>query len=888
MRKPLFALLVAAVVALPLTFLQTPVQASPGDLYSGTNFGAGNLPSGCENDMLAGEQIRLYHEGNLNAAPGNVCHHMRTGLNALDSPQVDVLVMVPASPTAERDMRIMRQSVEMWEGGIDYLSEEMGLDWLAQGVDFHVTVDYFDPTGGEGGEFTTYPIVDPEIVVLATNPVGGAGIGIDPFVDNETNLCHGIPNPLAIEQWEALPGFNNHHERGSGTYVEDCGGAGGNICFAVNGAIDPEPETVDIFSLFDLVAHEFGHCLTLGHVGDATELEGKWGKVPTNDIMAYSQDPPGLHKCVSTLDVEVFATRMSKYIDVNGDGAVDGSDLLLANDRVGEGGNPFHVQHPDDHLYASSTGSVMDCPQPDMGLVPGERTDWTPEPVDTTKPVLTVEGPADGAVTDDGLFHVHGSVHHEDLNPEVVPTESSATVDDADDDASTPVTEIKALDVAVTETHVEATMHLAELQPTTAVASPTSYTLSIDGRKFDSFIRYPIDPNPMTWDNGVPGYMPPGSSTWDTTAKSVSFHIPRDFLAGVGIEAPYFVAGEANFGSLAAKVVDDAAPDGGDTVGVAAPAAAGSASTASLAPIRGLGGIASTVTFEHPEGNHFTTADSTGGEFPENHHNFALDVPVESDVHLTLTWTDGLKTNDLDMYVTGAASSGSEGATGPTDGRPPATELVSLSAVKGVLDIAIDPFLITDPANGATYTLTAEVTPTGGDNDDDGDGVINRLDVCPADAGDGADGCPIEVTEQVKVFVDDELAASQPVDTSNGPDNFGIDVTVPEGTHTVRVDWVKKGELLASRSVAVTHEAPDADSDGVADGADNCPAQSNADQDDVDGDGTGDVCDADIDGDGIANTEDDDMDGDGHPNGKERAQGSDPADADSTPRRGRP
>ena len=69
---------------------------------------------------------------------------MRTDLNALDSPQVDVLVMVPVSPTAERDMRIMRQSVEMWEGGIDYLATEMGLDWLGQGVDFHVTVDYFD------------------------------------------------------------------------------------------------------------------------------------------------------------------------------------------------------------------------------------------------------------------------------------------------------------------------------------------------------------------------------------------------------------------------------------------------------------------------------------------------------------------------------------------------------------------------------------------------------------------------------------------------------------------------------------------------------------------------------------------------------------------------
>src|SRR5207253_10199292 len=36
---------------------------------------------------------------------------------------------------------------------------------------------------------------------------------------------------------------------------------------------------------------------------------------------------------------------------------------------------------------------------------------------------------------------------------------------------------------------------------------------------------------------------------------------------------------------------------------------------------------------------------------------------------------------------------------------------------------------------------------------------------------------------------------------------------------------------------------PDADGDGVCDGADNCPADPNPDQADGDGDGRGDVCD---------------------------------------------
>lgn len=48
----------------------------------------------------------------------------------------------------------------------------------------------------------------------------------------------------------------------------------------------------------------------------------------------------------------------------------------------------------------------------------------------------------------------------------------------------------------------------------------------------------------------------------------------------------------------------------------------------------------------------------------------------------------------------------------------------------------------------------------------------------------------------------------------------------------------------------------DADGDGVNDDVDNCPAVANADQADLDNDGTGDVCDADIDGDGVDNGQD--------------------------------
>jgi len=386
------SLLLAVLLALPL-MLVPAVGASPADRWAGPYFGDGNIPPGCLTELHISD-----------------CYHMRTGLNALDSPKIDVLVLVPISPFVERDHRIHVQAVEMWAGGIDYLARQMGLDWLAEVVEFRIAVNHIDLVSGEGSfDFSTYPLWDPEIIVISSNPVGGIGIGIDPLDFNSQLLeifglegagqgaCHDIQNPFDFSQWAALPGFDDHHGMNTGTYYEeDCDGAGGNVCFAVNGAIDPTPgmdvdydnPAVNLpFGLFNLVAHEVGHCLTLGHVGDALDHTSK--NVPTYDIMAYTDDPVGMTKCVSTLDVEVFATWMSQYIDTTGDGAIGADNILLANDQEGDGTTPFHVQHPDDHWYASPTGSPYDCPQPDLGIVPGERTNWIPEPVEGT-PNLSV------------------------------------------------------------------------------------------------------------------------------------------------------------------------------------------------------------------------------------------------------------------------------------------------------------------------------------------------------------------------------------------------------------------------------------------------------------------------------------------------------------------
>lgn len=327
----------------------------------------------------------------------NPCHQIATMMNGLDSPKIDVLILVPVGPLAERDLRVMRQSTEMWADGIDFLAADMGLGWLADGLEFHIFMEMVNT--GES-EFTTYPIVDPEIVIVASNPVGGIGIGIDPldfagilFGEGAgQGPCHGVANPFDLGAWQNLPGFDSHHGGRSGTYTEDCGGAGGNICFSVNAAVEPpvDQDLID-FQLYDLVSHETGHCLTLGHVGDGAE--GAWNTVPTNDIMAYSSDPPGVSKCVSTLDVEGLAVAMSRYLDVDGNGVVNSDDYVHPNSPETEDGRPFQVQHPDNHYYASATRKAIDCPQPDMGPVPlSEVVNFTPAA--PLRPFLAIDSKA--------------------------------------------------------------------------------------------------------------------------------------------------------------------------------------------------------------------------------------------------------------------------------------------------------------------------------------------------------------------------------------------------------------------------------------------------------------------------------------------------------------
>ena len=774
--------------------------------YATTHFGEGNLPAGCILDRDA-------------ANPDNGCHHLKVGLNALDSPAVNVAVLVPVSPTAERDMRVMRQAVEMWGGGIDHLAKQMDLQWLADGVRFNVTTKLV-PVDAAGVPTQAINLVRPKIVVIATNPVGGIGIGIDPVdfagalgITGDNGVpCGSIPDPFNMETWHERPGFDGHHGELGGYFVQRCDGPGGQVCFSVNGAVDPVPGTTDFFSLYDLVAHETGHCLTLGHVGDGAE--GPWGIIPTNDIMAYSSDPVDVAKCVSTLDVEGFAIQMSNYLDTNGDGEVDARDALSPNDAAGDGANAFQVQNPADHWYASATGRAEDCPQPDWDLVPGApETNWQPGTVATRSPSLAVDSSGSaGRVTWDATASM--------VNTQAAATARSIRVVDPTGDGTLPMTDLTGFTAAVTKDVVTATLSLDQLWPTTDGGRVTGYGLYVGGRKFDSFVTTQgTSSEVQTIDSGARFVMPPGTSTWDPDAGTVTFRIPRSYLASQQIIAPYdlFTATGVHIRTKDWVTSLDRSPATG-VVRLAGPPMAEIVRDAPMA----TRSTVRTVQLEHAGGNAFTPGDTSTQGIPlvpvvGTVHQVALPIKEQATARVTLAWDD--PSSALGLVVKGGSGQVVEDGDGSVT--------VTVPWAHRDLAVSVVPSQIGSPS--VAYTLTATLTTltanadgdavpdvadvctgaagpasSGGCADTDGDGVLDRTDRCPRVAGDRADGCATPRGERVVALLDGRQVSNSSVMTRHGRDDLSGSVAAPRGTHVLELVWYSGSSVVATARRSVT------------------------------------------------------------------------------------
>ena len=204
-------------------------------------------------------------------------------LNDLDSADIDVLILPAVAPDSDARIAAVQQSIAAWESGIQAYAPS----WLADNVDFHVYLVGTDPV-------PLSTLQDPEIVVVTgeANPNVLFGIGastdylacdtVDPFTS--TSLF--------------LQGF--HHHPGSAWSVGEanCADNSDNVCVVLNTNF-AFYETGQ-YSMYDLNAHEFGHCLGLGHVGDALDFVAT--TFPHEDIMSYQENEAQVH-CVSNLNV---------------------------------------------------------------------------------------------------------------------------------------------------------------------------------------------------------------------------------------------------------------------------------------------------------------------------------------------------------------------------------------------------------------------------------------------------------------------------------------------------------------------------------------------------------------------------------------------------------
>jgi hypothetical protein len=264
---------------------------------------------------LALPPVQAHHETGCSDTTPNFtdsCHHEYLLYN-MDQPDIDILLLPSSSPYALRDMELVTESVREWDEGITdlapaWLSSKLNLTLYRVGID-NIPLDV---------------LYDPEIVIIPAefNPVLLFGIGLEPigfFAGGSP--CHGQPPPFMAEFASVTGGladpstlsnsvgkmvqsddFHAHDGSVWGMLTTECD-YGGTTCFVINTNFLRLPDAQNARDMYDLNSHELGHCIGIGHVGDAGDFSA--AEYPEDDIMSYSTDNhnPGVVLCVSTLNI---------------------------------------------------------------------------------------------------------------------------------------------------------------------------------------------------------------------------------------------------------------------------------------------------------------------------------------------------------------------------------------------------------------------------------------------------------------------------------------------------------------------------------------------------------------------------------------------------------
>ncbi len=408
----------------------------------------------------------------------------------------------------------------------------------------------------------------------------------------------------------------------------------------------------------------------------------------------------------------------------------------------------------------------------------------------------------------DGRIRVAGTARNVPLGK--APTTRSAAASDATGDSIVPFTDLTAVRASVTRTAVKATMSVSQVWPIAQGGSATAYSLLVNGRRFDSFIGTGSLGDPvMVMDNGTGYYLPEGTATWNVGQGTVTFSVPRDYLADQQIVAPYTVNAVTGIHLRSNDWVrtTDSVPDG-EGVHLAAPAMARESRDAPVAATVKK----SRMTVTPAGGTMLLPTDSTLGvglvSAIDTRDYYRLPVKQQATARVTLAWTGA---STLALLVNG----GSRQVLSEGDG----SITVTVPWARRDLAITVDPQEVLEPT---TYTLTAELTTLRADQDGDGvpdvadrcrrspgpstgagcpdsddDGIFDGKDRCPNTPSISARGCPTGADDQVVLSIDGAVVTSRSLVARHGAGSFVLDAPISRGRHRVVISWLRDGAVVA-------------------------------------------------------------------------------------------